>query len=84
MIDQSGALSNTGTVTVSVTIFNTAPTATPVSYSINEDFTLIDSLTGSDLEGNSLTFSASTLPTHGTLTVISNGSFTYIPTPNYF
>jgi large repetitive protein len=84
MIDQSGALSNTGTVTVAVTIFNTPPVAIPASYSTNEDITLTGSLTGSDLEGNPLTFSASTLPLHGTVTILSNGAFTYVPTSNYF
>lgn len=31
-----------------------------------------------------LTFSASTLPAHGVLNLLSNGTFTYTPIANYF
>jgi hypothetical protein len=72
MIDQSGALSNTGTVTVGVTIFNTAPTVISAGYTTNEDITLGDTLTGSDNEGNALTFTSATLPINGTLNLLSN------------
>jgi parallel beta-helix repeat protein len=83
-IDQSGALSNTGTLTINVTIANTPPVVTNTGYTITEDTILSYALTGSDAEDNMLTYTASTLPLHGTLVVLSNGSFTYTPNPNYF
>jgi Bacterial Ig domain len=84
MKDQSGALSNTGIITISVTVANTAPTASGAIYTTNEDVTLADSLSGSDNEGNLLAFTASTLPLHGTLTLLLNGMFSYIPNTHYF
>ncbi len=67
---------------------NTAPIATDNSYSINEDETvnanvIIDGTSDSDLEGDMLHVSANTNPSHGTLNIDTNGSFTYIPTANY-
>ena len=84
MSDQSWALSNTGTVTVSVTISNTPPTVAWTGYTLNEDASLISTLTWSDYEGNPLTYTASILPSNGTLVLLPGGSFTYTPTSNYF
>lgn len=84
MMDQSGALSNSGTVTIVVTIANTPPTVTGTGYTFNEDTPLSWTLTWSDSEGDTLTYTASTLPIHGSLVLLSNGSFTYTPALNYF
>lgn len=83
MHDQSGALSNTGTVTIDVTVPNTPPVDYPASYMTNEDTPYVGTVTGSDINPDTLTFTASTLPTNGTLSLLSNGSFTYTPTANY-
>lgn len=40
-------------------------------------------LSATDIENDTITFSASTLPTHGTGTLSSTGLLTYIPTPGY-
>jgi Bacterial Ig domain len=82
--DQDGAISNTGTVTVGVTFANIPPTAQSEVYTLNEDSTLADTLTGSDANNDILTFAATVLPTNGTLNLLSDGTFTYIPDANYF
>lgn len=84
MTDQSGALSNSGVVTVSVTIANTPPNVTGTGYTFNEDTLLSRTLTWSDNEGDMLTYTASVLPTNWTLVLFANGSFTYTPNSNYF
>src|ERR1043166_1689778 len=72
-------------------LFNRAPVAINDAYSLNEDTTLtIDSpgvlANDSDPDGNPLTISSPrpvSAPTHGTLTLNANGSFTYTPNPNF-
>lgn len=81
VISTSGA---TVTITVNPNGLNLTPTADPDSQSTNEDTPLSGIVTGNDPEGAILTFSASTLPTHGTLVLQSSGSYTYTPTANYF
>jgi len=56
---------------------NTAPQANSASFSVNEDAIYNGLLTGNDFELDPLTFSKVTNPTHGTLTVNPNGTFTY-------
>lgn len=48
--DQSGGLSATGTVNLTISVFNTPPTATASGYTTSEDITLNTVLTGSDVE----------------------------------
>ncbi len=83
MIDQSGALSNTGTVTVSVLVPNTPPLDEAASYTGTEDADILGTLSGSDINNDTLSFTIATLPTHGTVTVGMAGSFTYTPVANY-
>ncbi|MEO8216509.1 MAG: Ig-like domain-containing protein [Acidobacteriota bacterium] len=61
---------------------NTAPSANSQSVSGNEDNAIAITLTGTDPEGDSLTFSVATGPGHGTLTgTLPNLS--YVPAPDY-
>src|SRR2546427_772177 len=81
---------DSGIATVSLTIggANDAPVAVNDSYTTAEDTTLTESAPGvlandSDVDGDPLTAILISGPTHGTLTLTSDGSFTYPPALNY-
>lgn len=81
--DQSWALSsNTGVVTIHVVLPNVPPQSFNMNPSINEDTILSSVLSGSDLNGDVLSFTAVTLPLSWALNLSSNGSFTYTPNAN--
>ncbi len=69
------------TVFVSVTQVNDAPVANAQSVSVNEDGSIAITLTGSDADGNSLTFAVGTAA-HG-LVNLSGAVATYTPEANY-
>ena len=76
--------SNTATVTITVAAANDAPVATDESYNATEDTPLMVAAPGvlgndTDVDGNALTAIVVTPPTHGTLTLNTDGSFTYTP-----
>ena len=75
--------SGLATVTVNVAAANDAPTANGQTVSTNEDTSVGVTLTGADVDGDSLTYSIVTGPTNGTLTGTAP-NLTYIPAPNYF
>jgi hypothetical protein len=70
-------------------VCNTPPVANPASATTNEDHSITVHLSGSDADGDSLTFSIVTPPAHGSLgPVISTGpttaDVTYTPNADYF
>ena len=71
------------TVTISVTGINDSPIATYSSFTIDEDSVKSGQLTGTDLEGSSLIYSKVSDPSHGSVTINANGTFTYTPTANF-
>ncbi len=81
--------SNIATVNITVDAVNDAPVANNDSYSTNEDTTLnVATAQGvlandNDVENNSLTAVKVSDPSHGALTLNSDGSFTYVPATNY-
>jgi len=82
------ANSNTATVTINVSTNNRSPVANNDAYSVNEDATLTVAAPGvlgndTDADGDALTATVATGPTHGSLTLQSSGAFTYTPTANY-
>jgi len=68
---------------------NIPPVAYDDNYTTDEDITLTISASGvltndTDGDGDSLTATKVTGPSHGAVTLNSNGGFTYIPTSNYY
>jgi uncharacterized delta-60 repeat protein len=75
--------SNIATVSITVNAVNDAPVADAKSLGTDEDTAITVTPTGSDVEGDALTFAIVTAPTHGSVTVNGDGSFTYTPAANY-
>jgi len=80
--DSAGALSASATVTVNVTGANTPPVAQSQSVTTIEDTSKAITLTGSDPDGQPLTFTIVSAPAHGTLTGTAP-NVTYTPAPDY-
>jgi VCBS repeat-containing protein len=81
--------SNVATVTITVTPVNDAPIAVDDSYSTGEDTVLNVAAPGilandTDPENAPLIPYLDSGPTHGTLSLLANGSIVYTPNPNYF
>ena len=78
------------TVSITVTSVNDAPTATDDAYTTNEDTALAVAVAAGvlandvDVEGNSLSAVLDTNVSHGLLSLNSDGSFSYTPSPNYY
>lgn len=69
--------------TITVINVNDAPVAGAASFTTDEDLALSGNLSGSDDDGDSLTFAAATQPAHGALAVNPDGSFSYTPVADY-
>ena len=76
--------SNVATVSITVNAVNDAPACTsPQSGSTNEDTALNASVACTDVDNSTLTYSKVGDPSHGTVVVNSDGTFTYTPAANY-
>ncbi|WP_461205987.1 Ig-like domain-containing protein [Clostridium sp. DL1XJH146] len=62
---------------------NTAPIASDGILTTEEDTEKTGNLVGNDADGDTLTYSKVTDPSHGTVVVNANGSYTYTPNANY-
>jgi VCBS repeat-containing protein len=83
-----GSFNGSTSSTLTQTVNNTAPVANTDSYSVNEDTTLNVTAPGvlgndTDTEGNPLTAVKVSDPSNGTVTLNSDGSFSYSPATNY-
>ncbi|ATB31292.1 PKD domain-containing protein [Melittangium boletus] len=74
--------SEPATVSLTVTPVNDAPVAWAQALTTAEDTAKALTLTGSDVDGDSLSFTVVTAPEHGTLTGTAP-ALTYTPTPDY-
>ncbi|HVZ21325.1 MAG TPA: Ig-like domain-containing protein, partial [Vicinamibacterales bacterium] len=70
------------TVSITVTPVNDAPVAIDRSYSVSEGSTVAITLTGSDVDGDALTFQRLTSPSNGSLTGTAP-NFVYRPNANF-
>ena len=77
--------SNTDTATVSVTVEdpNEAPSVSDTTLTTQEDTEATVTLSASDPEGDSLTWSISTTPEHGGASVDDTGEASYTPNAGY-
>ena len=75
--------SNVATITVTVNHVNQAPVSTNGTASGNENTTLTGTVTATDVDGDPLTYATVAGPAHGTVTLNSNGSFSYVPAQYY-
>src|SRR5262249_41918894 len=80
--------SNVATVSLTVNPVNDFPTANNDFYVVAEDNVLTVAAPGvlandSDIDGDPLTATLVTSPTHGSLAFNADGSFTYTPQANY-
>ena len=76
--------SDSGTISITVTPVNDLPIAADQSLSTNEDTALVGTLTATDVDGDTLSYTQLVGPAHGTLSITAGtGAFTYTPTANY-
>jgi VCBS repeat-containing protein len=76
------------TVTLTVNAVNRAPVAVADAYNVNRNTVLTVGAPGvlandSDADGNPLTAAVASAPTHGTLALLADGSFSYTPATGY-
>lgn len=69
-------------IALTIASVNDAPGANPQSVSVSEDIAKSITLTGSDIDGNTLTFTVESGPSHGTLSGVAP-ALTYTPALNY-
>ena len=71
-------------VTIRVTPVNDVPVVNDESKTTDEDTSVSGSITGSDVDGDSLNYVKVTDPSHGTVTVNGDGTYIYTPNSNWF
>ncbi|MBX7050476.1 MAG: tandem-95 repeat protein [Flavobacteriales bacterium] len=76
---------DTATVFINVQELNTAPVGVDDTFNVDEDGILFAdvSTNDSDLDGDALTYTLVTDVNNGTLTLNADGTFTYVPDPNF-
>jgi gliding motility-associated-like protein len=78
-----GTLQDTKTLILTITPANDPPTGTGDTKTTNQDTPVDGNVTGSDPNGDPLTFTKGTDPAHGTVVVRPDGTYTYIPDAGY-
>lgn len=61
------------------TAVNTPPVAVSIDLITQADVAIVDMLSGTDADGDSLSFAVADAPIQGTVTIDADGSFTYQP-----
>jgi len=71
------------TVSITVTAVNDLPVAQGGTFTLQEDALLNGRLSGTDPDGDNLTYQVASQAGHGTATISSDGSFSYAPNADY-
>ncbi len=72
------------TVSITVLPVNDAPIASSLPYTLNQDATVDVVPSATDVDGDALTYTVLTRPTHGNLTLVGSGpTQRYAPNPGY-
>jgi hypothetical protein len=79
----NGEGTDTADVTVTVNPVDYPPVANGVNVSTNENSPVTVTLSGTDVEGSSLSFAIDQDPSHGTLGAMSDHTVTYYPAGNF-
>ncbi|PST25377.1 hypothetical protein C7U60_05675, partial [Mesorhizobium plurifarium] len=83
-VDDGHGGTATATVTVTVTPVNDAPVGRDTTVSTTEDTPASGKLPPvTDVDGDRLTYGEGSPPSHGTVTIGTDGSYTYIPDPDF-
>ncbi|HIF9381380.1 TPA: Ig-like domain-containing protein [Photobacterium damselae] len=83
VVDDGNGGTDTITVTVNVTPVNDAPVGEDVSAETQEETAVTGQLTATDVDGDNLTFKPDADPTNGSVTVDPDGSWEYVPNPDF-
>ncbi|HIF9314749.1 TPA: tandem-95 repeat protein, partial [Photobacterium damselae] len=83
VVDDGNGGTDTITVTVNVTPVNDAPVGEDVSAETQEETAVTGQLTATDVDGDNLTFKPGSDPTNGQVTVNPDGSWEYVPNPDF-
>ncbi|MGI2801208.1 tandem-95 repeat protein, partial [Photobacterium damselae] len=83
VVDDGNGGTDTITVTVNVTPINDAPVGEDVSVETQEETAVTGQLTATDVDGDNLTFNPGTNPENGSVTVNPDGSWEYVPNPDF-
>ncbi|PSL25796.1 Ig-like domain-containing protein, partial [Chitinophaga ginsengisoli] len=78
-----GALQDTKTFPILITAVNTPPTGTGDTKVTTRDVPVNGSVSGTDPDGDALTFTKATDPAHGSVVVNTDGTYTYTPATGY-
>lgn len=82
-VDDGHGGTDTATYSFDVAAVNDAPVASDGSAGGAEDSVISGQASASDVDGDSLTYSVVSGPTHGSLTFHSDGSYSFTPDANY-
>lgn len=82
-VDDEGALSDEVDVTINISCGMNPPHTDDRTVSVDEDTLLSDVLVGTDSDGDTLSFVVGTGTTHGSINLLSDGSYMYTPEPDY-
>ncbi|WP_231101494.1 tandem-95 repeat protein [Pseudoalteromonas luteoviolacea] len=81
--DSAGATSNKATVTMTVTPVNDAPVAQNQALELNEDSSLLVTLSATDQESDALSYRIVSMVSNGTLVAQSDTSWLYTPAEHF-